>query len=157
MQDRLAARLQGPLRGSLTTPSGWWRAFRLMDIEMCDRLGDGEPFGLDIVVSIERPEYWLGSRLKGLLDGLVAAISSHDGSSREVLEPRLDDLLKSTNWDLLTDDSQSLLPRRRLIRSHGRGLAWNPADEHCSNLNVRLERGSPEVSVTVVRSGVTGA
>jgi hypothetical protein len=149
-ENQLVARVHGTLSEFPQSVSAWWRALRLMDTHVTKRLGEQETYGLELVVTIPRPEGWLGPRLKPLLDGLISALHAHDGSGRDLLEPRLDQLLGTRNWDLLTDDAQSALPRRRLLRPHGSTFAWNPADDLCTRFDVRVERGAPAISAAIV-------
>lgn len=147
---RLVARLNGSLREFPRSVSEWWHAFRQMDVQAEKRLREGEPFSLLVVVSAYQPEGWLGPRLKPLLDGLVSALHAHDGSSREILEPRLDHVLGGQNWQLLTDPSDSVLPQRRLLRPHGENFAWNPADDLCGGFDVRIAVGMPEITAVIL-------
>lgn len=149
--NQFVARLLGTLNDFPRSVTEWWRAFRLMEFEQKERLGEGEAFRLVVIVKVRDPGGWLGPRLKPMLDGLVSALHAHDGSSRENLEPRLDHALGGQNWQLLTESSRSVLPIRRLLRPHGERFAWNPADELCSGFDVRVRVGAPEVKAAVFR------
>ncbi len=79
----------------------------------------------------------LAGLMKSLLDGLVACFHAHDGGHRAELQPLLAELPDAT-WPLLCDRSSAVLGTRAVVRPYRRGLAWNPADDHCDAFQVQL-------------------
>lgn len=127
------------------SPAGWWRLFRTASIQRAIDVPSVGAFSLSLDVWTPVPQNWLPSRLKGMLDGLVSAMHFHDGSSMEVLRPRLREHLGTDDWELLLDDSFAPLGERRLLRPHMQTFAWNPADELCHEFEVRVHAGTPRV------------
>ena len=136
--------LKEPVRED--TPSVWWSAFR-----QGMQVHSGSPHPSELAVDIEVGTAWKRSGLfanpKALLDGLVAALHVHDGSSREHITAVFGDSGTDQRlWRMLNDPSQAILGQRRLVRPHGAWIAWNPADELCTSF--RLTRGRHDAAVT---------
>lgn len=75
--------------------------------------------------------------VKPMLDGLISALHSHDGSNADHIRNALARFGEPAQlWSLLVDPSTSVLGRRVLVRPHGPGIAWNPADERCSAFSI---------------------
>ncbi len=130
------------------TPAHWWAAFR-------DRLDSrvGAPHEGEFAVVAEVGSAWrraLSPSVKALLDGLIAALHVHDGSNRDHVVAALGEVGDGRRlWALLNDPDGAIFGRRRLVRPHGLGIAWNPADERCGYFElVRVPR--PEaLTVTI--------
>ncbi len=133
--------VDAPLRSS---PLSWWRAFR-----EAIQPASGQHLG-QVAVSVKLgralQDYALTALVKPLMDGLVSALHAHDGSNADHLSALLPD---EQAWELITDPSAAVLGRRRLVRPHGRGLAWNPADERCAAFRI-LRTTEPEAVTAVV-------
>ena len=79
--------------------------------------------------------------LKPLIDGLIAGLHSHDGTSSDIVVPRLAARLGLPVGQVqayLGDDTRAWLGRRRLLWPWGTGVQWNPADDACVSAVLRL-------------------
>ena len=127
--------------------SAWWAALR-------PRLSPG-PTTLSgefaIEVEIRRSRGFV-SLVKPMLDGLISALQSHDGSGEDHVRAALrrhgDD---ESLWALLNEPPPVLGPRRRLVRAHRAGIAWNPADDLCARFRILPVEAGPALRA-VVRS-----
>lgn len=128
------------------TPAHWWAAFR----ERLQTPG-GTPHAGEFGVRAEVGSAWrrtLAPSVKTMLDGLVAALHVHDGSERDHVSVALSEVGEGeVLWELLNDPAIAIFGQRRLVRSHGSKIAWNPADERCGYIEVL--RGSGKDAVTV--------
>ena len=52
-------------------------------------------------------------------------------------------------WELLNDPAMAILGPRRLVRPHGRGIAWNPADERCGFFQFTRSAQADAVTVRI--------
>jgi len=138
------AQLSETPRGSSPTP--WWAAFRNHLETAVGALYEGE-FGIEAAVG----SAWtraIAPSVKALLDGLIAALHVHDGSERNHVTVALSDVGDGDRlWELLNDPGSAVFGRRRLVRPHGPGIAWNPADERCCYFE--LIRGTRQEALTV--------
>jgi hypothetical protein len=92
------------------------------------------------------------SLVKPMLDGMISALHNHDGSNADHIRNALESFGEPTRlWSLLVDPSTSVLGRRVLVRPHGPGIAWNPADERCSAFSIMPTVNGPALNA-VVRS-----
>jgi hypothetical protein len=88
--------------------------------------------------------------VKTLLDGLISALHVHDLSSREHVAAALDEVGDGERlWELLNDPAMAILGPRRLVRPHGRGIAWNPADERCGFFQFTRSAQADAVTVRI--------
>lgn len=143
------ASFQAPLTGPLKNPTDWWWLLR-RNVTTTAAPPSGAEYWIDLTLSGS----WTGTRLAGalkpMLDGLVSALHSHDGTSRDELEPRLRALgADDSVWATLTDPEHAVLGTRRLVRPHRAGVAWNPADDLCAGFQVRQFDGPPQITATV--------
>ena len=132
-------------------PGPWWAAFRRAALAMHADVQHNGIFAVDLTV----PEEWrlttVANVLKPLLDGLISALHRqdehvHDDLSRDRLMPSLARLGEpNAMWSMLNDPACNLLGSRALVRPHGNGIAWNPADERCHVF--RLHRAQRATSV----------
>lgn len=130
-------------------PAGWWAGFRPR-LEVSERR---DPSG-EFTVSVEVGTRWqvrsAMASLKPMLDGLISALHVHNGSNRDHIVRALSHVgPPSKNWALLTDPRDAVLGERRLIRPHGAGIAWNPADERCSAFRVLPGHRDAALTITV--------
>ena len=127
-------------------PGSWWAAIRPRLVTTGTEL-DG---GYEIEILLRGDAQAFVSLVKPMLDGLISALHSHDGThEHHVLgalarygEPRV-------LWDLLNDSTNEILGRRTLLRPHGAGVAWNPADDRCSRFSIIPTATGPLLSATV--------
>ncbi|MEV8562317.1 hypothetical protein AB0478_38935 [Streptomyces sp. NPDC051917] len=122
------------------TPGEWWMRLRPRTTirtgrPTADRVADS--FALDLsVAGPDLPGRRAAGAVKALLDGVVSCFHAHDGSESDVLLPRLTSLGGDHAWGRVCDPSSAVLGVRRLVRPHGKGIAWNPADERCHAFRV---------------------
>ncbi|MBE0513136.1 hypothetical protein IBX38_08815 [Candidatus Bathyarchaeota archaeon] len=72
--------------------------------------------------------------LKPLLDGAVAAFHQHDGTMQAEVASRLARVLGVRTQDVvahLSDNTNAVLGRRRLLWPWRNSIQWNPADDCC--------------------------
>lgn len=109
-----------------------WHAFKMAAFR--DQLGDFTgSFGARVEIEVPRSAaaHPVGI-LKPVLDGLVTALHVHDGSSMELVGPRLAARLGITESEvgtLLMDGSRAPLGERRLVWPFRDGVQMNPADD----------------------------
>ena len=131
------------------TAAHWWAVLRDHIQTRAGMLCDAE-FGVEVDVGVS----WtrdLAPAIKTFLDGLVAAMHVHDGSERELVSSALSAVGDGDRlWVLLNNPEQALLGRRRLVRPHGAGIAWNPADELCGYFAFRRGSGREAVTASVM-------
>lgn len=133
------------------SPGAWWSALRPA---VTLALPDTVPVAavtLEVTLHRSGPNPRLAGIVKPLLDGLVSALHAHDGTDHDVLAPRLASFGHPEQvWSLLCSTDAAALGTRRLIRPHGAGLAWNPADELCRALTLRvLDRADNRIAAIV--------
>jgi hypothetical protein len=133
-----------PPLSETTRPSVVWHALRTAEIRAKDRPTATGLHGLELVVGAAPGERLQPAKfVKPLVDGVIAALHSHDGSALHDLVDRLSTQLPSTSASaveaLLLDERATPLGRRRLLWPWGKGVQWNPADDLCVALEVRVE------------------
>ncbi|MBK8868699.1 MAG: hypothetical protein V9G15_06625 [Dermatophilaceae bacterium] len=109
------------------------------------------PFEPDGWLRIERGVN-LQTAIKTVVDGLISAFHTCEPNASDTVEawldsgshadPALIEILRDTHWNVLGE--------RVLVRPHGmqridgkRGIAWNPADDRCVDVTVRMLNGEP--------------
>lgn len=133
-------------------PAGWWAAFR----PAIHVLKAAQPVD-EFTVTAEIGTGWNVSRavssLKPMLDGLISALHAHDGSNKDHIVRNLEHLSDPYEvWEALNNDDTAVLGQRRLVRPHGKGIAWNPADERCSAFRVVPGQRHEDVTITVTKA-----
>jgi len=134
--------LEIPVLGADSKPSGVWRAIH--DAADSDiRIGQAivGDFGVDLVLHVPAAAgVSVLSVVKPLVDGLVAAFHTHDGSDLEELERRLSGALgeqaSRVRARLLSSDRAVLGPRR-LLWKRADNVQWNPGDDRCRVARIR--------------------
>jgi hypothetical protein len=128
------------------TPGEWWMRLRP---RTTIRIGKtmarpvADSFVLDLsVVGPDLPGRRAAGTVKALIDGVVSCFHAHDGSESDVLLPRLTSLGCDHAWQLVCDPYSAVLGVRPLVRPHGKGIAWNPADERCHAFRVAFFHGT---------------
>lgn len=134
-----------------STPAHWWSAFR-QQLKVHGEIGT--PYGGEFGITVELGSVWgrrgIAPAVKTLLDGLISALHVHDLSSREHLAAALDEVGDGERlWGLLNDPAMAILGPRRLVRPHGRGIAWNPADERCGFFQFTRSAQADAVTVRI--------
>lgn len=139
--------LEIPVLGAGSKPSGVWRAIH--DAADSDvRIGQAivGDFGVDLVLHVPAAaDVSALSVVKPLVDGLVAAFHTHDGSDLEELERRLSGALgeqASRVRARLLSSARAVLGRRRLLWKRADGVQWNPGDDRCRVARIRPLRDS---------------
>ena len=113
--------------------ASWWAAIR--DIVSISSHEITPEYTVEVHVREAVPRFV--SLVKPMLDGLISTLHSHDGSNADHIRNALDSFGEPARlWSLLVDPSTSVLGRRVLVRPHGPGIAWNPADERCSAFSI---------------------
>ncbi len=138
-----------PLVGEIKPDSIWMAAARgqvTRTAEMGTARTRPAQFGLRLM--IERPSgasILLANVLKPLLDGLLCALHTHDGSNLDEisrrLSTRLDEDQDTIRRTLLSTD-RDVLGERQLVRPYRQGVQWNPADDLCVLADVRTRGGA---------------
>ncbi|MDP9403608.1 MAG: hypothetical protein M3P85_09810 [Actinomycetota bacterium] len=129
-----------PLRRPLAVEKVWYdvRSSGRLAVKSASR---GDQLALDLTV--HRPAGAAAPSMLGmvkvLVDGVVSALHTHDGTQLEVLADRLSQRLCVPGdqlADLLTDSPVAVLDRRRLLWPFQSFVQWNPADDAIVDLRV---------------------
>ncbi|MFD8765418.1 hypothetical protein ACFV03_41805 [Streptomyces mirabilis] len=122
------------------TPGEWWMRLRprtTIRTGMPAASPVADSFVLDLAVAgPDLPGRRAAGTVKALIDGVVSCFHAHDGSESGELLPRLTNLGCDDAWGLVCEPSSAVLGVRPLVRPHGKGIAWNPADERCHAFRV---------------------
>ena len=104
-------------------------------------------FGLELVVPVgDGGSRNVAAFVKPLVDGVIAAFHSHDGSDEHELAARLANRLNLPPEKLLAllrDTSLAALGSRRLLWRWRDSVQWNPADDQCVLGRVVVLAGGP--------------
>ena len=138
--------------GDLPTASSVWRLLRRGEAEVTKPIQPTARFGakVEITVSPRESALVLTSTMKPLLDGVISAFHSYDGTvPSEILErlSRSLDEAQSTIEGWLTDPHQAALGKRRLAWPRGMGVQWNPADDLCQAIDIRRVANAPQPTI----------
>jgi hypothetical protein len=135
------------VRGSLSAASAW-ASVKAGDADLRGRWDGIAPLGVDVHISTDRP-IALVSSVKTVLDGVVAAAHSHDGSDAAELAALVAVKLGRTARDALTwltDHDRAALGPRRLLFARAGGVQWNPADDCLVGIRLSRSRTAPGVT-----------
>ncbi|MGW7258707.1 hypothetical protein [Streptomyces sp. NPDC054834] len=117
------------------SPGEWWMRLRPRTTTRTGRPAANrvaDSFVLDLsVAGPDLPGRRAAGTVKALINGVVSCFHAHDGSESDVLLPRLTSLECDDAWGLVCEPSSAVLGVRPLLRPHGKGIAWNPADGRC--------------------------
>ncbi|MBM3462479.1 MAG: hypothetical protein FJX76_10295 [Armatimonadetes bacterium] len=108
-----------------------WSAIKRSGVTAQRDVPSSGPLAIRLVLAGSAP-CRLASCLKGLVDGALSALHSHDGSSIDVIAPRLAarlGLSVPSAKELLADRSADVLGRIRLVTPWGASLQWLPRDD----------------------------
>lgn len=131
-----------PRLSSDTKPHVFWLAARSGRFtRLASVILDAEPFALDLVVR-SPGALSASSVVKPILDGVIASLqfmpdAREGGDAERRLAARLG-LPVSEIVAGLRDSSRSVLGPGRLIHSHWKFIAWNPADDRCHRAQMLL-------------------
>jgi hypothetical protein len=147
-EGRLVAawsRVPMPPLSETIKPGAVWFSMRCAPISIAGSADPAKPFGLRLVLGLAPGERVAPAKVvKPLVDGAVSALHSHDGSALADLAKRMRSQLPATSPEriaaLLLDDASAALGRRRLLWPRAESVHWNPADDSCHALALRVVR-----------------
>lgn len=126
----------------------WWAAIRPRVVIVDGELDVDQQFTVD--VSMGGMGSSLVSVIKPLLDGLISALHVHDGTRRDHVRNALSRYGDADElWAGLVSSETAILGPRTLVRPHGGGIAWNPADDLCCAFLVKPANAGPALSATI--------
>lgn len=137
-----------PLRPQPSAAFVWLRMKVGGEVSTFGERTSSEGFGM--TVTIHQPPgntLNLPSVIKPLLDGVIAALHSHDGSTLEEVSNRLAGKLAtspSTIARALMETQHACLGQRTLVRPFQRFVQWNPADDRLVAADIVVDRSSNE-------------
>jgi hypothetical protein len=134
-----------PTLSDTTKPASIWYALRCAAIDLGAAADPTKPFGLRLTLGMAPGEHAAPAKVvKTLVDGVIAALHSHDRTALAEVSQRVQAQLPTGSPEriaaLLVDERPAVLGRRRLLWPRASGVQWNPADELCLALELRLER-----------------
>lgn len=134
-----------PLRGDLH-PADVWIAMRRGDAAATAGSSVPSRFGVDVSIDVPAGSRCLVANvIKPLLDGVLSALHAHDCTKLDEVAERISAALVADAGEIrgyLTSNPLGVLGERTLVRPHGQGVQWNPADDGCVLAEVRLKAGS---------------
>jgi hypothetical protein len=134
-----------PALSEATRPATVWFALAAAEIEATNALGERQPFGLRLELEVPRTSRIAPAKIvKPLVDGTISALHCHDGSALAELSGRLAGQIGVPGEKIasrLMDDRCAVLGPRRLLWPRAHGVQWNPADDRCLALELRIDHG----------------
>lgn len=115
--------------------TSFWQAFKQNTdkILIFDTINEPQEYGFSLEVKVPKGKRVnFASIIKPLLDGLISALHASDFSNEEA--KIISDKIGATA-SLITDNNCVVLWKRKFYK----GRAWNPADEYCTKLVLRVE------------------
>lgn len=137
-----------PLRPEPSAASVWLSMKVESDIKTFGESTSSEAIGM--TVTIRQPPgktLNLPAVIKPLLDGVIAALHSHDGSALEDVSNRLAGKLAtspSTIARALMETQHACLGQRTLVRPFQQYVQWNPADDRLVAADIIVDRNTNE-------------
>ncbi len=137
-----------PLRPQPSAAMVWLSMKVAGEISSSGERTSSEVFGM--TVTIHQPPgkpLNLPAVIKPLLDGVIAALHSHDGSALEDVSNRLASKLTTSPRTVaraLMDTQSACLGRRRLVRPFQQFVQWNPADDRLVAADIVVDRDTDE-------------
>jgi len=131
-----------PALSSSSRASTVWLALKRGDVQVSRDIGR-DPFALRLTLT--GPSVSLADVLKPVLDGVIAAFHSHDGSDEAAIIERLAAQTGAEESELrghLEPVAIAPLDQRSLLYLRGDGVHWNPADDLCVACEIRAEVGA---------------
>lgn len=134
-----------PALSEATKPAAVWFALAAAEIEAGPAHGDQEPFGLRLKLEVPHSLRIAPAQIvKPLVDGTIAALHCHDGTAVDDLSQRVMTQIGVPQDKIaasLMDGRHAVLGSRRLLWPRAQGVQWNPADDQCVALDLRIEHG----------------
>ncbi|MCF8567814.1 hypothetical protein LLE49_24135 [Alicyclobacillus tolerans] len=125
-----------------TKPHVLWGLLRQQDATTIVKEWSGT-FGLELTLSVPRDAVINTVGLvKPLLDGIVSAFHTHDGSRLSDVANRLSSMTglpPARIESLLMESDKAVFGRTRLIYPHGQGVQWAPNDHLCVEATLHVE------------------
>jgi hypothetical protein len=115
-----------------------------------------QEFGVELLITAPPHGVRVHTLMKFALDGLIAACHHHSGSDLELVAGRVATTLGIPGdeaTDLLTAASTPVLGPRRLLWPHRTNVQWNPADDRCVAVSIRV-RHDAEVTAPLVAAAL---
>ena len=137
-----------PLRPQSSAALAWLSMKVGGNIRTYGESNSSEAFGMTL--TIHQPPgkaLNLTAVIKPLLDGVIAALHSHDGSALEDLSNRLAGKLAtspSTVARALMDTQSAVLGQRRLVHPFRHFVQWNSADDRLVAADIVVDRNTRE-------------
>jgi hypothetical protein len=133
-----------PRLSESTKPGQVWLPLRQAAVSANARPDVGAWFGLRLRVGVPTGTRVAPARaIKPLVDGVISAFHNHDGTELSTVSERLQSQLETvsaeTISDLLMDKHAAQLGERRLVWRFRSGVQWNPADDLCIAIDLRIE------------------
>lgn len=124
----------------------WWASMRSRLVRHSTEISS--EFTIDVEVRGGMAPFV--SLIKPALDGMVSALHVHDGTCAAHVQEALARYGDPAQlWSILNDPRDAILGRRVLVRPHGTGIAWNPADDRCAGFTVLPVGDGPRLSMKV--------
>jgi hypothetical protein len=135
-----------PPLGETTKPSAVWFALREAIVNARASADPAQPYSLQLTLAVPIGERSAPAKMiKPLVDGVIAALHFHDGTALDELSGRVLVQVPTSSAEriakLLTDERSAVLGQRRLLWPRGAGVQWNPADDLCLALELRVVTG----------------
>jgi hypothetical protein len=133
-----------PVLSETTKPGAVWLALRRAPVQVEGTSQGTSPFGLRLTIGVTAGERVAPAKVvKPLVDGLIAGLHDHDGTALAEVSNRLQSQLPNATAEevatLLGSAQPAPLGRRRLLWPRAAGVQWNPADDRCLALELRVE------------------
>lgn len=152
------SRIPMPELTEATKPARVWYAMAKAEIDVATTVEDQQPFGLCLLLEVPPGGRIAPAKIvKPLIDGTIAALHCHDGSTLAELSRRLSAQISvhpETIGMMLVDDRSAVLGPRRLLWARAESVQWNPADDRCLAVEV-LVRGSDRLALSGCLTTVT--
>lgn len=115
--------------------TSFWKAFKENSdkILIFDTINKPQEYGFLLEVKVpEGKSVNFAAVIKPLLDGLISALHESDFSNEEanIISDKID-----STASLITENNCAVLWKRKFYK----GRAWNPADEYCTKVVLRVE------------------
>jgi hypothetical protein len=139
------SRIPMPELTEMTKPATVWYAVAAASVDAATNIENQQPFGVRLVLEAPRNHRIAPAKIiKPLLDGTIAALHCHDGSALTEVSRRVSaqiSVAPETIAAMLVDDRSAVLGARRLLWPRAQGVQWNPADDRCFALEIRICHG----------------
>lgn len=128
-----------------TKPHVLWSLLRRHRVVTATRPFMGR-FGLELELFVpHETSVHIAAIVKPLVDGVVCAFHSHDGSDLPIVSSRLSSVTGYPVQEiqsLLMAPDMAKLGQIKLVHPRSRGVQWNPADHRCEKAQVKVSYGT---------------